>query len=258
MTIQDLVEAFKIEAIAVGNGTAGAYTGTINTQQTVPPLPNNLSSNLLQYNVLLESLGTNGVGVSLVDIPVVDPATGAKTNNGNLYDPNSAAYQAAIATPPTAVIATNTINYLSGVFTATFSAPVTSGSDINSQAVALTTTRPTSMLYYNNEFTIRPIPDAVYRVEFEVYQRPTALIATGQAPELEEYWQYIAYGAAKKIFEDKMDLESVQMIMPELRQQELLVNRRTIVQITNQRSATIYSENSNGGYNFGWGGDGQY
>ena len=80
------------------------------------------------------------------------------------------------------------------------------------------------------------------------------MAATGSIPELEEWWQYIAYGAAKKVFEDRMDLESVQSIMPEFKKQEMLCQRRTIVQNTNERTSTIYTEQTgvtSGGW--GWG-----
>ena len=92
----------------------------------------------------------------------------------------------------------------------------------------------------------------------EVYVRPTELLQSSQTPELQEWWQYIAFSTAKKIFEDKMDIESVQMITPALREQRNLVNRRTIVQYTNERTATIYTEQTGGpgigGWGFGQGG----
>lgn len=240
-----------------GNGGPGPYTGVVNSQQVTSSASNQLLG-LLQNQVLFDSVGTNGIGLSLIDVPVVDPVTGYKTVNGNLYDPNSAAYKAAILTPPTVVTANNTINYLTGVYTLTFSANVLTNAPINSQTVPQNLALPVAMLYYNNQFTIRPVPDQPYRIEFEVYQRPTALLASGQYPELEEYWQYIAYGASKKIFEDKMDMESVQMIMPEFKTQERLCLRRTLVQLTNERVATIYTEqtssvagwNGFGGSNF--------
>ena len=87
----------------------------------------------------------------------------------------------------------------------------------------------------------------------EVYKRPDELLDTAQSPELSEWWQYIAYGCAKKVFEDRMDPESVQTIMPEFKKQEALINRRTIVQQTEQRTATIYTENVAGMYGTGFG-----
>ncbi len=95
----------------------------------------------------------------------------------------------------------------------------------------------------------------------EVYKRPTELLESNQNPELNEWWQYIAYGTAKKIFEDRMDLESVQMILPEYKKQEALILRRTIVQQTSQRTSTIYEQESNtsSAYGSGWfGGGGQF
>jgi hypothetical protein len=91
----------------------------------------------------------------------------------------------------------------------------------------------------------------------EVYIRPTQLLAANQSPQLEEWWQWIAYGAAKKIFEDRMDLESVQQIMPEYKKQESMMIRRTIMQLANERVATIYTEQSSfgpGSGAWGWGG----
>jgi len=38
----------------------------------------------------------------------------------------------------------------------------------------------------------------------EVYRRPLALLIDTQEPELADWWQYIAYGAAKKVLEDKL------------------------------------------------------
>jgi hypothetical protein len=76
----------------------------------------------------------------------------------------------------------------------------------------------------------------------EVYRRPTELLSNGQSPELEQWWQYIAYGAAKKIFEDRGDIQSIQIIMPEFLAQQRLVLRKTIDQQTNERTATIFSE----------------
>jgi hypothetical protein len=107
-------------------------------------------------------------------------------------------------------------------------------------------------LFYDNKFVLRPVPDQPYQINFEAYVRPTYLMAENQVPQLEEWWQYIAYGAAKKIFEDRMDLESVALILPEYKKQETLCLRRTIVQYTNERTATIYTQQT--GYNSGFGG----
>lgn len=249
----------KVNSIAsigvTGDGVTTSFTGVVNSQQSIVPPGTNQQIGLLQGQVLFSSVSTSsGIGLSLADVPVVDPITGFNTQNGNLYDPNSAAYQAALRTPPTIITASNTINYQTGRFTITFASAPGVGEPINSQTVPQVLALPQAVLYYSNTFTLRPVPDQPYRINFEVYSRPTALLASNQSPELEEYWQYIAYLAAKKIFEDRMDIDSVQMIMPELKKQEALCLRRTLVQYTNERTATIYTEQTgNTGYNGGWG-----
>jgi hypothetical protein len=78
--------------------------------------------------------------------------------------------------------------------------------------------------------------------------QPTELLLSSSSPDLEQWWQYIAYGASKKVFEDRSDEVSVKEIMPEFKRQEMLALRRTIVNQTKNRSATIYAENSTGQY----------
>jgi hypothetical protein len=181
----------------------------------------------------------------MVDFPITNTI-------GNLYIPGGAPTSTTVQDP------NNYVNYLTGQFVVTFPFAPGAGQSINSQTVPQQVALPQAMLFFDGNFVLRPVPDQPYRVQFEVYIRPTELLQSGQTPELQEWWQYIAYGAAKKVFEDRMDLESVQMIMPEYKKQESLILRRTIVQQTSQRTATIY-ENDSGhsgifGAGFGQGG----
>lgn len=150
---------------------------------------------------------------------------------------------------------TGTINYITGAYTLNFSTAPGANEDINSETYVYVAARPRAVLYFDNKFTVRPIPDQVYPIQLEVYIRPTAFMDNAsQEPELQQWWQYIAYGAAKKIFEDRMDLDSVALIMPEFKKQEELVLARTVVQQTQERSATIYTQQTGtGGTWFWWG-----
>lgn len=244
-----------ISSIGVsGDGATIAFTGVINTQQSIVPpgLVQNLQ--LIQNNVLFSSVGNAGQGLALADVPVID-INGNPTTDGNLYDVNSAAYATAKATPPTVVIAANTINYITGVFSITFPSAPAQGIAINSQTIPTQQSIPQAMLFYNNQFTLRPVPDQPYRIQFDVYQRPAALLDAGQSPELEEYWQYISYGASRKILQDRMDMDTLVLIEPEFKAQENLCLRRTLVQLSNNRTSTIYAENIGTGMGCnGWGG----
>jgi len=210
----------------------------------------------LQRSVLFESVDVGGTGMALVDVPVLDNSSGTGFNTafGNLYNPNSQAYIDALATPPTNVSLTNRINYQTGAYIITFPFAPDTDQPIGCQLVLMQPAQPRAVLYYANKFVVRPVPDQVYQVNFEVYKRPDFLLSSASEPALQEYWQYIAYGAAKKIFEDRLDMDSVAAITPEFKKQEMLVQRRTLVQNTNQRTATIYAEQTSNysSYN-GWG-----
>lgn len=235
-----------------GDGVQTQFSGVINSQQAlIPPNLNQQAVTLLQNQVLFSSIDINNNGLSMVDVPLINPATGNPTTHGNLYVPG---FQP--TTPPTFpgdLDPNNNINYFTGAFTVTFVTPPVQGTLINSQTVPTVISRPQAMCYYQNQFILRPVPDQPYQINFEVFQRPTALLDRGDKPELEEWWQYIAYGAAKKIFEDRMDLDSVNLILPEYKKQESLCNRRTIIQLTNERAATIYTEQSGQGGAGQWG-----
>jgi hypothetical protein len=201
---------------------------------------------LLKNNVLFSSIDANGNGLALADVPLTSLVTGNQTTEGNLYVP-----QTQPAIPPTTADfdANNYINYVTGDFVITFPTPPAANAPINIQSVPSIVALPQAVLYYNNTFFLRPVPDQPYNINLEVYARPTYLMETTSNPQLNEWFQYIAYGAAKKIFEDRMDMDSVQMIMPEYKKQETLCLRRTLVQYANERTATIYTEQTGGPWN---------
>lgn len=222
-----------------GDGITRTFTGQVNSQQSIIPAGlNQVQIALLQNNVLFDSIDVDNNGLSLIDVPY---------NNqlGYLVIPNQPVSSADLLVPPN--LTNNFINYLTGQFSISFPTPPATGVAINSQTVVYQPSRPLMMLFYDNKISLRPIPDQPYRVDMEVYQRPSYLLNSTDTPEISQWWQYIAFGAAKKVFEDRMDMDSVQLIMPEYKKQEALVLRKTIVQNTNDRVATIYTDQTNYG-----------
>jgi hypothetical protein len=263
-----------IQSIGVtGDGVTTTFSGTIQFGGTINNQLNNASLSLLKRNVLFSSIDINNNGLSMVDVPVLDSLTGIETIYGNLYvagqqptTPPAPPEGLGPIQPPLAaapyisgsqtVNLNNYINYLTGQFVVTFPVAPLFGVAINSQTVPTIPSRPFAMLYHNNAFTLRPVPDQPYAINFEVEARPTQLFQTNSVPQLEELWQYIAWLTAKKIFEDKLDMESVALILPELDTQERLCLRRTLVTLgSNQRTSTIYagSDGNNNQFNQGWG-----
>jgi len=209
----------NILTVNTGNGVTTVFTGTLNA------LP------VLRNEVTFGSTDINGLGLTLADDGL-----------GNLVDPQFAT-------------STGTINYITGAYTLTWATAPANGAPILAETVPYVASRPTTMLFYDNKFTLRPVPDKPYKITFDVFFRPVAFLATPgtQNPLLQDWWQYIAYGAAKKIFEDRMDQDSVASIMTEFKQQERLVLRKTLKNQSKERAATIYSEQSGLGSNpFGW------
>ena len=253
-----------------GDSLTTQFSGVINSQQANVSGINGQLITLLQNNVLFSSIDIYGNGLAMADSPILDATTGNPTNYGLLYDAlttNENPYNAltnpnglpvlSLAAPYTSAIGfptTNYINYLTGQYTVTFPVAPENGVTINSQTVPVNPSLPQALLFFDGEFIVRPVPDQSYRIDMEVFIQPTELLSAGQTPELSEWWQLIAWNSSKKIFEDRMDYDSINLIMPSLKEQERLVLRRTIVQQTSQRTSTIYTEQttSAGAYGPGW------
>jgi len=229
-----------------GDGVTTTFSGNVNqANNTFPPFPNFQNNPILQNQVLFSSIDVNNNALAMYDLPLSSVI-------GNLIPFDGP--------PNTIPDLNNFINYITGEFTVTFPTAPATGVAINSETVPYVAALPQAICYYDNTFILRPVPDQSYRVNLEVYIRPTEILA-GQSPDIEQWWQYIAYLASKKIFEDRMDLDSVQLIMPELKVQETLVLRKTIVTYTKERTATIYTESTGVGsssYGWGWGSSGTF
>lgn len=221
------------ELVGTGNGVNNVFNGTLSYKPVQPG------------NVTFTTIDANNNALTWVDTPTYDGATGLQLTTGTLDQVNLPLF------PGVA-----NINYVTGVWNIyyTIADPPAANTPIYCQSKPYTASKPTSVLYFENKFTLRPIPDMAYRVDVEVFARPTELLQSADAPHLAQWWQYISYGAAKKVFEDRLDQESIQLIMPEYKQQELLVLRQTIMQMSNEQSATIFNaplNSSNYGSGFG-------
>ena len=238
------------------DGSGGTYTGQFLTNVPlvpgfkpnppgayVPNAANLCTASQINWNVLVSALGTpdatSGIApsVSLIDDGL-----------GHLIDPNDPG-----TTAGTGFVYRGTVNYITGAITITaFTAVIPSGNEINVQYVPYVASRPTSAMFFQDQILMYPIPDQAYTVSFEAYRTPTQLINSGDQPQLNEWWQLLAYGAADKFFADNSDFENLQKYRFLLDEQMRLMLRRTIVQQTSERTCTIYTE-QNGPWQFGFG-----
>jgi len=152
-----------------------------------------------------------------------------------------------------------TVDYETGAITnLVFTENVPGGSDIQIQYNPTTLSIPLSILYFQNQFTLRPVPDRGYTIELIAYRQPTQALMAAPAntgsPELSEWWECIAVGAAKKIFEDRLDTDGVMMMDKMLNERYEVAYTRTYAQLGKQRINTIFADQNS--YNRGMGGFG--
>lgn len=246
---------FVQQQVYTGNGGPGPYTGQflINVpiiQGFKPNPPGAYSSSIttdipakfLNWNVVISGEGTpNAISGIAPTYTLIDDG------QGNLFDP------ADTSTLP--ANARGTINYITGAIDINavgFGGAIATGNPINVQYTPYVASRPQSVMFFQDQIYVYPIPDQAYTVSFEAYKYPTALINSSDNPQLLEWWQLLSLGASLKIFEDNADLENYQKYRPIFDEYMRLALRRTIVQQTSERASTIYEEQNAGvGFPFG-------
>lgn len=210
------------QQIGTGDGTAGPYSGII------PSTPflraqEDIFGNVTEAAVVISAFDNTGYNLAITDIPV------ASSNTGNL------------ALLDGAII--GSVNYLTGAYTFTLPVGVIpSGATIFASVVPYQASRPTDVIFYNQQITFRPVPMQVYQVEFQISQQPTDLIASGDMPELDEWYLFICAIAAKLIYTDFPDEEGMAYLMPIYQDQLQMAQRRTLRQMSSQRAQTIFSQ----------------
>jgi hypothetical protein len=197
-----------------GDGSAGPYTFTISQ---VP---------FLKRQVTLSVIDSTGNTQSCHDVPdTLSNSTGTFLDN----------------TSPATSTLSGTINYVTGAVSITWTNTIDASQSIKAKVSNYQASRPNGVMFFKDQITMRPVPDGVYRVTFNVYRKPIQLLDSAAGPEVQQWWQYIAFGAAIKILQDRQDMESIQNLIPFFKEQEALVLYRTATQMAEERTATIYS-----------------
>lgn len=161
---------------------------------------------------------------------------------------------------------TGTIDYETGAIAdLRFTTAVPEGENINIQYNPATLAIPLGIMFYQNQFTLRPVPDKGYTVELIAYRLPSqALLGTNDpdnpvttgTPELKEWWETLAFGASKKIYEDRLDPDGVALMDKSLEEAYTRNETRTYAQLGKQRIGTIFADQLTGNYGsggWGWG-----
>lgn len=210
------------QQIGVGDDTAGPYSGTI---PSTPFLRAQLDifGNVTEAAVIISAYNNDGFNIVITDIPRNDSNTGDLVDSaGNLI---------------------GTVEYLTGAYDFTLdSGDIPSTATIYASVVPYQASRPTDVIFYNNQITFRPVPQQIYQVEFQISQQPLQMLTNGSAPELQEWYLFICAGAAKLIYADFPDPDGMEYLMPIWQEQLQLAQRRTLKQLGTQRAQTIFSQ----------------
>lgn len=214
-------------------------------------------------NILITAnvIGANGVGQTqnVTDdgqgnlIQIFQNSNTTNQNYGWIYY-----RQYASATP--SIPGGATINYKTGEISGLrFAQSIPAGTPIQIQYNSRTPQQPLAIMFYQNQFTVAPMPDQGYTIELTAYRSPIkALLAQTQTgnPELSEWWEILAVGASKKIFENRLDSDGVMFIDKMLRERYDIIESRTYAAIDQRQIYTIYSDQVT--YNYSNNGFGAY
>lgn len=214
-----------------GKGVSAPYTGTIPSfpfYRAQQDIFGNVTTPgvVISANVINPQSANSGFSLTLTDIPIA----GSPNNEGNLIDETGAAI--------------GTVNYLTGNYSFTLTAPqvIPADATIYAAVVPYQASRPTDVLFYNQQLTLRPCPQQVYQIECQISQQPTQLMASGDAPELNEWYLFICVMASELIYNQFPDPEGMAYLKPIIDEQRCEAQRRTLKQLSTQRSQTIFSQ----------------
>jgi len=148
-------------------------------------------------------------------------------------------------------ITIGTVDYVSGVFEFTLNVQLQSGTQLTIWVSQYQTGRPYSCLFWNNEFTIRPVPKVIHKLEIETFLTPVQFMTENDVPILNQWWQLIAIGAAIKVLEDRQDMEGVKNLSILYDRQEDLVLERQATEELFQPNIQLFNASTSvyGGIN---------
>ena len=129
-----------------------------------------------------------------------------------------------------------TINYLTGAYTATFNAAPAASAVIYAKYQGYSANRPQGVLFFNNEFTFRPVPSQAFQIQMQGYVQPAELLLNSDTPLQIEWGQLIAYGASLDIFLSRGNMANHDTYYPVFKRFENVALGRTIQQLTAEQS----------------------
>lgn len=132
------------------------------------------------------------------------------------------------------------VNYASGLIDVTFANAPLNLEPIHVNYVLFSPRRPLSILCFNNQFQLFPVPDQVYKIRMQASQIVKPLVLSSDTPELNEWGLCIAYGASREIFSSFGEMEAYAEITLLYQEQVKYILKRTLMQLMNERSYPLF------------------
>lgn len=244
-----VINANTFSLNGVDNTAFGAYTGGGTWTATSQSFSFQLPGPFLSREVMIGGVAASGDPITIRDsgdgdlwYVVPNPVTSTPLATTNPAIPGM--YNTNLGNPglynPTVI---GTVDYVSGQFNFTLPSGVSLGSgEIFTVRVSqYQPGRPYNLLFWNNEFTIRPIPQKIHKVEIESYLTPVQFMNVSDHPILDQWWQYIAFGVACEIMRDRNDFDAVNALMEGMKRQESLVLERQAIEEIGEPNYTLFN-----------------
>lgn len=247
----------QLETFAQGTGLVGPYSGTTQASPIIKSVNNNPAVTTPTANTSVFPAG----------YPVTFQQNNISRIQNILISANTATSSLHVTDDGAGnligdCIAGGTINYLTGAIAGlNFTSLVPSGNDINIQYWESVQSQPYTMLFFQNQFILRPVPDQAYTIEITAYRQPSqALLGTNSStipnlsgrPEEMFWWELIAFGVAKKLYQDRLDTDGVAMVDAFYQEKLSEARTRTYGQLSTRQISTIYRDETSNQNLAGW------
>lgn len=240
-------KAMMQQNFSIGDGTTGPYSFTVQNYPITPSVNNNPIADTQLSSTQIFPGGYP---------PTFDENTISRQQN-ILISANTATSSLHVTDDGAGnligdCVAGGTINYFTGAVAGLFfTQAVPSGNNVSIQYLQSVLGKPYVILFYQNQFTVRPVPDQAYSIEISAYRRPSqALLGTTSntapnlsgRPELFEWWELIAFGVAKKLYQDRLDDVGVMQMQKYYDEKLSDCNTRTYGQLCKRQSVTLFRD----------------
>lgn len=234
-TLTDTGSNVVSEQIDTGDGLTASYSGTLNF---IPIVAGSLS-----ITNGVETFADTGGGILVGNAGgtgTIVYATGAWSVTFNAIVVSGTGIFATYSLTTSLSIltgdGTGTIDNTTGQFSATFNTAPASSATIYDNYQGYQPARPQGVLWFQNEFIFRPIPDQVYQIQMQGYTVVNQLLESTSTPTFTEWGQLIAYGAAFELFMDRGDNVAAERIYSSLKRYENIAIARDIQNYQSQQS----------------------